>query len=461
MRRFLFPVITLLTFLFLSTFIADAGGNNTQPDVTWIVDGKGPTEEEAIKSACRSAIEQAYGAFVSTDTKILNDNIVKDEIVLISRGNIKKYDKIASVILPNGAHQVTLRVTVSTSNLVSYARSKGARVELAGQTFAMNMKLMDLRENNTVAALGHMCEQIEILAPNAFDYSLFVGDPTIQKETMYSFSYAAGYQDGRRIGEPDGYVSRINVRISANETTEAIHNLVCGTLAALSLTPQERMDYYKKNRKVMHVGWRFVPHNEDEACVVLPISDAKNIDAVLKLVEHIQSVIASSIYGYTIVYKGKSNDSYKWTHIRNKNNVYTYPDLSRRAAHYGFVNNNRNGINTSNLYLTCEQKKKIMGISYGKIGDLITKECTAAEAERTYNFFNFDKWGDWCGRKGTEAVQNSKEKSAKNKGKGKKDSGNKSVQKTTYGVLYTHNILWFIPKDEMSYVKGFEVKKAQ
>ena len=46
--------------------------------VTLVVSGEGATKEQATHVALRSAIEQAYGVFVSANTEILNDELVKD-----------------------------------------------------------------------------------------------------------------------------------------------------------------------------------------------------------------------------------------------------------------------------------------------------------------------------------------------------------------------------------------------
>jgi hypothetical protein len=56
--------------------------------VTLVVSGQGKTKNEAQQNALRSAIEQAYGAFISSKTEVLNDELVKDEIVSVSNGNL-------------------------------------------------------------------------------------------------------------------------------------------------------------------------------------------------------------------------------------------------------------------------------------------------------------------------------------------------------------------------------------
>ena len=64
-------------------------------EVTLTVIGTGVNEEQATLQALRSAIEQSFGTFVSANTTILNDKLVQDEIVSVSRGNVKEYKKLA------------------------------------------------------------------------------------------------------------------------------------------------------------------------------------------------------------------------------------------------------------------------------------------------------------------------------------------------------------------------------
>ena len=49
--------------------------------ITLVTSGTGDTKEEAVKNALRSALEQTYGAFVSSNSQVVNDELVKDEIV--------------------------------------------------------------------------------------------------------------------------------------------------------------------------------------------------------------------------------------------------------------------------------------------------------------------------------------------------------------------------------------------
>ena len=99
--------IFIIALFILSVFQVSAQNSD---EVTLVVSADGVTKEEATKIALRSAIEQAYGAFISANTTILNDELVKDEIVTISNGNIKSYKEIANEDLPNGNHYCPLKI---------------------------------------------------------------------------------------------------------------------------------------------------------------------------------------------------------------------------------------------------------------------------------------------------------------------------------------------------------------
>lgn len=167
--------VFLLALLIMNVFQMSA---QNKDEVTLVVSASGTTTEEATKAALRSAIEQAYGTFVSANTTILNDELVKDEIVTVANGNIKNYKEIASTTLADGRISVTLQAMVSISKLVSYAQSKGASTEFAGAAFAMNMKMKELNKKNEMAALENLLVQVKQMLPYAFDRELVIGTPT-------------------------------------------------------------------------------------------------------------------------------------------------------------------------------------------------------------------------------------------------------------------------------------------
>ncbi len=173
MRVFRF-IITVLFYLFIvSTFFASA-----KEDISLTVSGISSSKEAAITQALRSAIEQTYGAFVSSNTDILNDELVKDEIVTISQGCIKQYKELSCTTLTNGLVSVTLDVTVSLSHLVSYAQSKGASAELAGATFAENIRMYEFNKTNELSVISNLYSTLKGSSPG-FDFKMNISDPTV------------------------------------------------------------------------------------------------------------------------------------------------------------------------------------------------------------------------------------------------------------------------------------------
>ncbi len=145
--------------------------------VTITVTGQGKTIDEAKTNALRSAIEQAFGAFISSNTTILNDSLVKDEIVSVTNGNIQKYDVLNEIALPNGSYLITLKAIVSVSKLTSYCESKGVKVEFEGGLFSYNIKLQILNEESEIKAIKELTQSVFRILQQSFDYSVKMSPP--------------------------------------------------------------------------------------------------------------------------------------------------------------------------------------------------------------------------------------------------------------------------------------------
>ena len=151
--------------------------------VTLIVTGQGKTIDEAKSNALRSAIEQAFGAFISSNTTILNDRLVKDEIVSVANGNIQKYDVLNETPLTDGSYVTTLKATVSVSKLTSFCESKGVVVEFKGGLFAMNIAMQELNEKSELKAWENTKKIIDELIPKCFEYNLIVSSPVFKPDS--------------------------------------------------------------------------------------------------------------------------------------------------------------------------------------------------------------------------------------------------------------------------------------
>lgn len=257
---------------------------NSNDEVTLVVFGKAVDSEKA--TALRSAIEQAYGVFVSANTTILNDDLVKDEIVTISSGNIKSYKVLSDVKCEDGQEMVTVKATVCISKLISYAKSKGASTEFAGATFAQNMKMKELNKKNELQALQNMVAMAKELLPVAFDKKLSIADPTIPKKdfrTDPQYAKANPIYVHPAVGADaiiesyrnylnllDGYYQmEFCVSIEPNDNTNHILENINNTLKAIALSSEEQTEYEKMNMKMsrLFIHWPYCyksgePRNE-------------------------------------------------------------------------------------------------------------------------------------------------------------------------------------------------------
>jgi ABC-type uncharacterized transport system substrate-binding protein len=83
--------IQILLVLCAFAICTTANAQDDDKNISITVSGSGKTLDDAKQSALRSAIEQAYGSFISTKTEILNDQVVADQMASVSSGNIKSY----------------------------------------------------------------------------------------------------------------------------------------------------------------------------------------------------------------------------------------------------------------------------------------------------------------------------------------------------------------------------------
>ncbi len=210
--------LLILSSCSLSQASAEHTEDNRESTITMVVSADGATKTEAINNALRSAIEQTFGTFVSANTEVLNDQLVRDEIATVSSGNIQKYKEIALVALPNGNISVTLSVSVSLKKLIEYAQSKGAECDFAGAVFAANKRMYDFNKKNEQIAMQNLLKQLDALRP-IYDYEIKISEPYMVDSDDVSISYT--------------------IRALANEKTEQFNELLENTLKTLGKSEKE------------------------------------------------------------------------------------------------------------------------------------------------------------------------------------------------------------------------------
>ena len=199
-------------------------------DIVLVVSGTGETKEDATAAALRNAIEQAFGTFVSANTAILNDELVRDEIATITSGNIKSFKELACIQDEAGVYHVSVSALVSIGKLISYAQAHGSSAEFSGQTFMMNVKMRELNKQNEAEALSNLMSQLLTIQDILFDFKVEARTPK-QKD--------------------DGWLVPVELTIRPNENNYiSFLDILSSTLSSLSLSWSEAREYEANNMKV-------------------------------------------------------------------------------------------------------------------------------------------------------------------------------------------------------------------
>jgi hypothetical protein len=207
----------------------------TENTVTLTTSGTGKTLEEAKNNALRSAIEQAFGAFVSSKTEILNDQLVSDQITSVSSGNIQKFEIKNESKLPNGIWCTTLTATVSVDKLISFVQAKGVTVEIKGGLFALNVKQQILNEKAEIESIINAVGNIHDILQKSFNYKIQASEPM------------AVQNDNNKWSIP------LTASVYTNENYNVAMNYLFQILSTISLSDNEVANYLNHGKRIYKV----------------------------------------------------------------------------------------------------------------------------------------------------------------------------------------------------------------
>jgi|GEM_PF-3099772 hypothetical protein len=227
--------IQILLVLCAFAICTTANAQDDDKNISITVSGSGKTLDDAKQSALRSAIEQAYGSFISSKTEILNDQVVADQMASVSSGNIKSYDMLNESQLPGGTWGVTLKAVVSISKLTSFVQSKGIAIEIKGSMFALNIKQQLLNEQGEIKAVCEMVGLLHEPMQISFDYTIKSGDPKSMDNDSKNWEFP------------------LVVTATTNKNMDFCANYCFKTLEALSLSAPEVESYKALNKAVFPV----------------------------------------------------------------------------------------------------------------------------------------------------------------------------------------------------------------
>ena len=302
-----------LIFSFMIVF-TNVNAQSENKDVTITSSGSGITLEEAKQSALRSATEQAFGAFISTKTEILNDQLVADQMASVSSGNIKSFEILNQDQLPDGRWGVTLKTIVSVDKLTSFVQAKGITVEVKGGMFAFNIKQQLLNEQGEIKAVAEMVGLLHESMQISFDYDIKSSDPKSLD------------------AESKNWEIPLRVTATCNQNIDFCANYFKKTLSSLSLTSTEVETYKSLNKEVFPINFSYTGKNitfylRKETSINIVKSLLYNWDFYTRLFT-VQSGLDES-FG-----NGESK-LFKITDIRNKKSKYAFlglPDIINKTS---------------------------------------------------------------------------------------------------------------------------------
>ncbi|OAQ19767.1 P-II family nitrogen regulator [Thermosulfurimonas dismutans] len=98
--------------------------------VTITATGSGPTRQAAINNALRAAVEQAMGAYIQSNTRVVEGRLDYDRIISASAGYIRHYDVLAEGQDPiDQVYKVKVRVPSFTAFKVLGRGKQGGRLK--------------------------------------------------------------------------------------------------------------------------------------------------------------------------------------------------------------------------------------------------------------------------------------------------------------------------------------------
>lgn len=248
--------LTIMIFVLAFALLNNVYGQDNKT-VVITVSGDGPSKQEALQAALRNAIEQAFGTFISSNTQILNDELVKDEIVSIASGNIQDYTVLSEVQTPDGYWSNTVKAKVAIDKLTSFCESKGVNVEFKGSLFALNIKQQILNEENESKVIDDMAVVVKKILDKSFDYEISAGEPK------------------NSVSDENKWQIPLSITIKTNTNIYNASKHIFNTLLGLSLKREEIQNYESLNKDYVAIAFAPVKNSGQENSVNKTEADKK------------------------------------------------------------------------------------------------------------------------------------------------------------------------------------------
>ena len=370
----------------------NAYAQDADKTVVITVSGSGKTLEDAKQASLRSAIEQAFGAFISSKTEMLNDQVVADQMASVSSGNIKSFSILNESQLPDGSWGVTLKALVSVDKLTSFVEAKGIAVEIKGGMFALNIKQQLLNEQNETQVITDIIGVLHETMQKSFDYSIKAGNPvSIQGNAInWEIPISITAKTNQNIKFCIDYFTKVidGIKLNSNEI-ENYKNLNRQVFSIIISYKGEKKKYFLRNKyTIMAIesfasNWKFYVSNFRISNEIEQVESVGNVE----LDNIIEYSTASDTYGNRYQYDP----------------IITFPDTGKVICVFNWKD--RKTLNQ--IEKISEYKVKPQGVtSFFKHGGIVVEEvnghgfvCALSDIDFNIVFKNGVGWGDENGNK--------------------------------------------------------------
>lgn len=266
--------------------------------VTLTVSGTGKTLEDAKLNALRSAIEQAFGTFISSKTEILNDNLIKDEIVSVANGNIQKYEIVSEEEVSSSNYLTILVATVSIDNLASFIESKGGSAELKGSLLGYNLKIKDLEKESELKAFENLNSTYKKYLEVSFDYSvLIISEPKMISENEVAIRIKANGKFNENIEKFTSYFFKTLRAVSLDLNSVGAYQSLNVPLYSIYIVPCVAVYTNKKGKeKKIKYEQLFVFRNKETLNRILELLDIEKYAENFKIKNEIKNIDGSILF---------------------------------------------------------------------------------------------------------------------------------------------------------------------
>jgi hypothetical protein len=169
MQTFFRIALALFVTLTWQVLPAHSQVGTTGDTIDVMATGIGIDQDAALRSAFRSAVQQAVGALISTETLIANEEVVSDQILSFSAGFVESYEQVGEPRTIDGLVSIQIAAKVKRNDLNDRLHRAGViQIAMDGRSLAGERLT---REMSRADATEMLLDLLENFPANVYDFS--------------------------------------------------------------------------------------------------------------------------------------------------------------------------------------------------------------------------------------------------------------------------------------------------